>query len=143
MAEVASTKTFRSSKRTTLSIMPCWFSKDIEYWNPEHPPPTTPMRRPAGKGSCVAIISFTLVIAEGVKFTGCVGGGPVTTSGVVTAVAMRVSLEKLPFLVYAAPPSQASNNGPDYYLDSLYRCRARTLDSTTRAHIFEDLEMGK
>src|SRR5665213_3378215 len=69
--------------------MPLWFSNDIEYWNPEHPPPTTPIRSPAGTGSCVAIISFTLVIAEGVKFTGAVEvGAPVTTSaeGVTVAV---------------------------------------------------------
>ena len=26
--------------------MPAWFSKAIEYWNPEQPPPTTPMRSP-------------------------------------------------------------------------------------------------
>src|SRR6187402_947983 len=69
--------------------MPCWFSKDIEYWKPEHPPPTTPMRRPAGCGSCVAMISFTLTIADAVRLTGWVDtGGALTTSGVVMAVAM-------------------------------------------------------
>src|ERR1700761_515649 len=88
MALVASTKTFRSSKRTTLSIMPEAFSNDMEYWKPEHPPPTTPMRRPAGIGSCVAMISFTFTIAAGVRTTGVEGAGALTTSGVTTAVAM-------------------------------------------------------
>src|ERR1700684_1670516 len=75
MSEVASTKTFRSSNLKTLSIMPAWFSNDIEYWNPEQPPPTTPMRRPAGSGSCVAMISRTLAMAPSVILRGdCFGG---------------------------------------------------------------------
>src|SRR5664280_2909664 len=50
--------------------MPLWFSKAIEYWNPEQPPPTTPMRSPAGSGSWVAMISRTLAIACGVRNRG-------------------------------------------------------------------------
>src|SRR4051812_48157652 len=93
MALVASTNTFRSSNRTTLSIMPAAFSKDIEYWKPEQPPPTTPMRRPAGTGSWVAMISFTLAIAAGVRTTGVVDvAGALTTSGVTVAVAMMFDL---------------------------------------------------
>jgi hypothetical protein len=42
----------------------------MEYWNPEHPPPTTPIRRPAGSGSWVAMISRTLAVAEGVNTSG-------------------------------------------------------------------------
>src|ERR1035437_9883005 len=74
--------------------MPAWFSNDIEYWNPEHPPPTTPIRSPSGTGSWVAIISFTLAIAAGVRLTGAPGvGAPVTTSevGVTVALAMGKS----------------------------------------------------
>src|SRR5580692_2881853 len=74
ISDVASTKTFRSSKLKTLSIMPAWFSKDIEYWNPEHPPPTTPMRSPAGRGSWVAMISWTFVTACGVSVRGIATG---------------------------------------------------------------------
>jgi hypothetical protein len=74
----------------TLSIIPLWFSNDIEYWNPEHPPPTTPIRSPAGTGSCVAIISFTLAIAAGVRLTGCDFGAPVTTSGAVVTAAVAI-----------------------------------------------------
>src|SRR6202034_3013398 len=70
MIEVASTKTFKSSNLKTLSIMPAWFSKDIEYWNPEQPPPTTPMRSPAGNGSWVAMISWTLATAWGERVRG-------------------------------------------------------------------------
>jgi hypothetical protein len=67
--------------------MPLWFSKDIEYWKPEHPPPTTPIRNPAGTGVCVAMISRTLLIAAGVRVTGVVeAGAPTTTSGVTAAV---------------------------------------------------------
>src|ERR1700733_14181390 len=75
--------------------MPLWFSNDIEYWKPEHPPPTTPIRSPAGTGSCVAIISLTFAIAAGVSVTGVVElGAPVTTSagvGVTVAVDIRGS----------------------------------------------------
>src|SRR6202789_1638995 len=91
IALVASTNTLRSSKRAILSIMPAAFSNDMEYWKPEHPPPATPMRRPAGTGSCVAIISFTFAIAAGVSTTGLDGGaGALTTStgGLTAAVAM-------------------------------------------------------
>src|SRR5436305_12319608 len=38
--------------------------------NPDQPPPTTPIRRPAGIGSCCAMISFTLATAVGVRLTG-------------------------------------------------------------------------
>src|SRR5437588_2254468 len=59
----------------------------MEYWNPEHPPPTTPIRNPAGTGFCVAIISRTFAIAAGVRVTGVVeAGAPTTTSGVTAAV---------------------------------------------------------
>src|SRR6202034_218485 len=79
MSEVASTKTFKSPNLKTLSIMPAWFSNDIEYWNPEQPPPTTPTRRPAGRGSCVAIISCTLAIACGDSVRGADTGLRVVT----------------------------------------------------------------
>src|SRR6201996_5551289 len=95
MALVASTKTFRSPNLTTLSIMPAWFSKLMEYWKPEQPPPTTPMRRPAGIGSWVAMISLTLEMAESVSSTAFLRGasGPLTTSATGTAVVdMETSL---------------------------------------------------
>ncbi len=78
--------------------MPAAFSNDIEYWKPEHPPPTTPIRRPAGTGSCVAIISFTFTIAAGVSTTGVDGatGAPTTsTVGVTAAVAIGNLLQNL------------------------------------------------
>src|SRR6185437_2227179 len=84
--EVASTNTFKSSKLNTLSIMPPWFSKAIEYWNPEQPPPTTPMRSPAGRGSCVAMISRTLAMAWGVNVRGAF---LISCSGVAAVVAMK------------------------------------------------------
>src|SRR5271154_4402547 len=55
--------------------MPAWFSNDIEYWKPEQPPPTTPMRRPAGNGSWVAMISWTLATAWGDSVRGIEGVG--------------------------------------------------------------------
>src|SRR5712664_2543729 len=59
----------------------------MEYWKPEHPPPTTPIRNPAGTGFCVAIISRTFATAAGVRVTGVVeAGAPTTTSGVTVAV---------------------------------------------------------
>src|ERR1700722_9250749 len=64
----------------------------MEYWKPEHPPPTTPIRNPAGIGFCDAIISRTLLIAAGVRVTGVVEtGAPTTTSGVTDAVAIGKS----------------------------------------------------
>src|SRR5579859_2747906 len=42
----------------------------MEYWNPEQPPPTTPIRSPAGSGSWVAMISRTLAAAWGVSTSG-------------------------------------------------------------------------
>src|ERR1700736_745759 len=87
MTEVASTKTLRPSKVKTLSIIPLWFSKDMEYWKPEHPPPTTPIRRPAGTGSWVAMISRTFAMAAADNVTG-VGAGMLGVSvGTVVAVA--------------------------------------------------------
>jgi hypothetical protein len=70
--------------------MPAWFSKDIEYWKPEQPPPTTPMRRPAGSGSCVAMISrtFSAAVAERVRGALLICG-VWTVSGVATVVAMN------------------------------------------------------
>src|SRR5580704_806929 len=77
----------------TLSILRAPFSNDIEEEKPEHPPPTTPTRRPAGTGFCCAIISFTLAIALGVRLTGGVLG---VTSGTVVGtvvVAIGISLK--------------------------------------------------
>jgi hypothetical protein len=54
--------------------MPAPFSKAMEYWNPEQPPPTTDNRNPAGIGDCEAIISFTLAIAEAVRTGAAVFG---------------------------------------------------------------------
>src|SRR5436309_1831410 len=37
------------------------------YWKPEHPPPTTATRSAEGTGVCIPMISFTLVLAVGVR----------------------------------------------------------------------------
>src|SRR5579859_5666521 len=64
----------------------------MEYWNPEQPPPTTPIRSPAGSGSCVAMISRTLLTALGVRLRG--GFLAVSSAGVtVVVVAMNFSPE--------------------------------------------------
>src|SRR6476660_3515540 len=60
----------------------------MEYEKPEHPPPTTPIRKPAGTGFCWAMISFTLVTALAVRVT---GAAFLVTSGTVV-VAIRISL---------------------------------------------------
>src|SRR6267142_3100938 len=85
ISEVASTKTFKPSKLKLLSIMPPLFSNDIEYEKPEHPPPTTPTRSPAGTGLCWVMISFTFAMAVGVKLSG-IGLGCVSVGAVVTGV---------------------------------------------------------
>src|ERR1700730_4843711 len=112
ITDVASTYTFKPSMSKTLSIMPEPFSNCMEYEKPEHPPPTTPTRRPAGTGFCCPMISRTLAIAFVVSVIGGVfldtsGALVVVTSGVVV-VAIRISLalkgylniiaEVLPFL---------------------------------------------
>jgi hypothetical protein len=78
--------------------MPGAFSKDMEYEKPEQPPPTTPMRKPAGCGFCCAMISFTLETAVGVSETGPFG--VVSTFGVVVVVAIgspwKILLESRP-----------------------------------------------
>src|SRR5580693_7118737 len=93
ITEVASTNTFSPSISKVLSIIPAAFSNCMEYENPEHPLPTTPMRKPAGTGFCWLIISFTLVTALAVRVT---GGVFLVTSGFVTAgmvvVAIGISL---------------------------------------------------
>src|SRR5271157_3524178 len=86
MMEVASTKTFTPSKSNVLSIIPAPFSNDIEYENPEQPPPTTPTRSPAGTGFCCAMISFTLVIAVPVRLSGLGSTAGVVVVGAVGAV---------------------------------------------------------
>src|SRR5260370_13377899 len=82
----------------------------MEYWKPEHPPPTTPIRNPAGTGFCVAIISRTLPIAAGVRVTGVVEtGAPTTTSGVTAAVDIANLLVFFRhFQVYAPATAPAS-----------------------------------
>src|SRR5580658_9296638 len=88
--------------------MPAAFSNDMEYWKPEQPPPTTPMRSPAGMGSCVAMISRTLAMAAGVRTTGVEGdAGALTTSAgvlVTDAVAM-IAISCNTFLISVLPCS--------------------------------------
>jgi len=79
--------------------MPLWFSNDIEYWKPEHPPPTTPIRRPAGIGFCVAIISRTLLIADGVRVTGVVETGAAFTTSAV-GVTVEVAIGEISLYIY-------------------------------------------
>src|SRR5271157_2961962 len=61
--------------------MPAPFSKAMEYWKPEQPPPTTDNRNPDGTGVCAAMISLTLAIAAGVRtgaeVLGCTPGAEV------------------------------------------------------------------
>src|SRR5512146_1022219 len=69
-------------------MAPAPFSKFMLYWKPERPPPTTPMRRPAGTGFCCAMISFTLATAFALRVTGL----DFLTSGVVVVVVdIRIS----------------------------------------------------
>src|SRR5260370_1865393 len=50
--------------------MPALVSNCREWEKPEHPPPTTPTRRPAGAGFCCAMSPFTLAMAFGVRLMG-------------------------------------------------------------------------
>src|ERR1700722_10776059 len=92
----------------------------MEYWKPEHPPPTTPIRSPAGTGVWVAIISRTLLIAAGVSVTGVVeAGAPTTTSGVTVAVDIgkspclfQTSLVYAPATTPASPLSNTMQPNP-------------------------------
>src|SRR5580693_1714968 len=98
ITEVASTNTFSPSMSKVLSIIPAEFSNCIEYEKPEQPPPTTPMRRPAGTGFCCPIISFTLLTALEVSVTGAVfftSGTLVVTGKVVVAIYLSSALELL------------------------------------------------
>src|SRR5271169_3352263 len=97
ITEVASTNTFRPSISKVLSIIPAAFSNCMEYENPEQPPPTTPMRRPAGTGLCCPMISLTLDTALAVRETGgafftSTSGTLVFTSGTVVVAMLRISL---------------------------------------------------
>src|SRR5580692_8433054 len=94
ITEVASTNTFSPSMSKVLSIIPGAFSNCMEYEKPEQPPPTTPMRRPAGTGLCCPMMSLTLETALGVSDTGGVFLTSTAlgfTSGIVV-VAIRISL---------------------------------------------------
>src|ERR1700728_1604685 len=73
--------------------MPDWFSKAMEYCKPEQPPPTTPMRRPAGSGSWVAIISRTLLTALSVSRTGVEGAGGAASGVGVTVETVLVAMD--------------------------------------------------
>src|SRR6266576_3434290 len=90
----------------TLSIRPDPFSNDMEYEKPEHPPPTTPTRKPAGVGFCCPIISLTLATAFAVRLIGAVFTSGVFTSGVVV-VAIRISLKLLSRDYYNKPFPEA------------------------------------
>src|SRR5215475_3663808 len=94
-----------------LSIMPAPFSKAIEYEKPEHPPPTTPTRRPLGTGFCCAMISFTLAMAFGVNEIGATLAG--AASGVtfgVTVVAICISLKVLAYYDKLLESGQRKHN---------------------------------
>src|SRR5580704_7532630 len=97
ITEVASTNTFSPSISKVLSIMPAAFSNCMEYEKPEQPPPTTPIRRPAGTGFCCPIISLTLETALGVSVTGAAfltsGMLGVTSGTVVVAISISLALE--------------------------------------------------
>src|SRR5256714_14215940 len=67
MELIWSTATFKPSKSTTSSVSLVEFSKAMWYWKPEQPPPTTATRSAVGTGLCICMISFTLVLATGVK----------------------------------------------------------------------------
>src|SRR5260370_37134200 len=67
MELIWSTATFSPSNSKTWSASLVWFSNAMWYWKPEQPPPTTATRRAAGTGLCMLMISFTLVLATGVK----------------------------------------------------------------------------
>src|SRR3954454_10257215 len=100
--EVASTKIFNPSTSMTLSIIPAPFSNDMEYEKPEHPPPTTPTRNPAGTGFCCAMISFTLATAFGVILTGLVlVGVPIVG---VSVVAIPLLLVRILWWIIAFKP---------------------------------------
>src|SRR6266851_3882193 len=107
MTEVASTNTFSPSMSKVLSIIPAAFSNCIEYEKPEHPPPTTPMRRPAGAGVCCPMMSLTLATALAVRLTGVAF---LVTSGLVTSgtvvVAIRISLALKVLVLYQTLPAE-------------------------------------
>src|SRR5580693_8016605 len=112
----------------TLSIIPAPFSNCIEYEKPEHPPPTTPTRRPAGTGLCCAIISFTFATAFEVKLTGGFLG---VTSGTVVGtvvVAIGISLNCYP-LIITKPGFQARQkprSGPSLTLYWMIQSRPQS-----------------
>src|ERR1700690_4486811 len=89
----------------TLSIMPAPFSTYIEYEKPEHPPPTTPTRRPDGTGFCWLMISLTFLTAFGVRLSGATLG---LISGAVV-VAIRISLKRLDSRLYQKPGTEQLN----------------------------------
>src|SRR5580700_3421628 len=92
--------------------MPDWFSKDMEYWKPEQPPPTTPMRKPAGSGSWVAMISRTLLTALSVNRTG-VAFGAGTASGVGVLVLVLTVLVAMNGNLLGNPcPFSVPQDGP-------------------------------
>src|ERR1700736_6542502 len=110
----------------------------MEYWKPEHPPPTTPIRSPAGTGFCVAIISRTFAIAAGVRVTGVVeAGGPTTTSGVTAAVDIGKSpcLFQTSLSVCACPQSGKPYRIPDS-LDARLTLSIQPLQETPCLHRF-------
>src|SRR6267378_8651688 len=67
MELIWSTATFSPSNSKTWSASVVWFSNAMWYWKPEQPPPTTATRSATGTGLCICMISFTLVLATGVK----------------------------------------------------------------------------
>src|SRR5207245_10775391 len=67
MELIWSTATFSPSNSKTWSASVVWFSNAMWYWKPEQPPPTTATRSAAGTGLCIFMISFTLLLATGVK----------------------------------------------------------------------------
>src|SRR5579863_2359334 len=107
MTEVASTNTLSPFISNVLSIIPAAFSNCIEYEKPEHPPPTTPMRRPAGTGFCCAMMSFTLDAAFAVRVTGAAFGvtaGTVVATSGTDVVAISYLLGFKAFSYYSKSP---------------------------------------
>src|SRR5271157_2504212 len=98
--------------------MPAPFSKAMEYWKPEQPPPTTDNRNPDGTGVCAAMISLTLEIAAGVRTGAEVLG---CTSGAEVVAICFISLY-LPIITKVATGPARLFRTPSYLPNLQLRC---------------------
>src|SRR5271157_2777518 len=111
--------------------MPAPFSKAMEYWKPEQPPPTTDNRNPDGTGVCAAMISLTLAMAAGVRIGAEVLG---CTPGMVVVAICFISLYLAIITKVLAGSARLFTIPPNFWRNLQVRCFVHRRSPQKKSH---------